>query len=393
MPITRIPPTGQREIEFATGNLFKGLNLARQFQALSLQEEQAKVEAVQRELENRIRLAQESRAATTFQGQEAALSEIARRREPAPPGQLIPPSLGPPSTESLLTLPELRAKAGIGAKVPAKEVKRLTPIQKIEQGRLLLDTEGGRGAGVSLLNQGLAAAGSTYRVPKNSPTQVVTGMADLMIGYNAATKDIDFNLPANAAKLDTIESGLLENLTKSEAFQRATPDNKTKMANAAGKFFEAKRKMRQKSRTVRETILDKVTRGIPLTTSEQKVYDEAIKRKDPLTPEEVGERTEARTLARLKSYRQERQKAIATNNLDDLRSLITDAEEKLLGRADPEEVERLMWGTLEAHYRTKRKPKISPDEFEKRGEELETNYGYNEETIVRLLRLQFKVTQ
>ncbi len=48
-----------------------------------------------------------------------------------------------------------------------------------------------------------------------------------------------------------------------------------------------------------------------------------------------------------------------------------------------------MWGTLEAHYKTKRKKKVSRDEIARMSEELEIKFGYNEDTIARLLDLQF----
>lgn len=393
MPITRIPPTGQREIEFATGNLFKGLNLARQFGSLQLQQEEAKRAAIQRELENRIAQAQEKRALTLHGQQQTALTELGRRTPP-PGGQLFPPlQPGPPNLQESFSLPVLRKQAGVGAAVPVpvKKDKKLTPIQMLTKSVNLWDKD--RPLAIKLGNEALKQSGSTFRFEASTTSQVGRGMADLMIDYNTATEKIDFNLPVNAPVLDKIESGLLEGLTKSEAFQRATPDNQTKMANAAGKFFEAKRKMRQESRTVREEILRKVLDGKPLKPGEKRVYDETIKRKDPLTPTEIGERQEARTTARLKAYRRERLKAITTNNLDDLRSLITDAEEKLLGRADPAEVERLMWDTLEAHYSTKRRQEISPDELSQMRGELQFKFGYDQETAIRLLRLQFEVIQ
>ena len=368
--------------------------------------EKSKQEAIQRQLE--ISLAQQKQALLDPRVAGAREQDLAAQQALAQIGQTqgLPPVGLPesrlagrtPAQQSVITAtPETRRlqriAAGLEAKIPApvEKDKKLTPVQKLTRSSALWDQD--RGAAINLANSALAESGSTYRIPKDTPSQVGRGMADLMIDYNTATEKIDFNLPANAVDLDKIESGLLKDLVNTESYLRATPDNQTKMANAAGNFFKAKRKMRQKSRTVRETILDKVISGKTLTSPEQKVYDETIKRKDPQTPSEAGALQAARTTARLTAYREERTKAIETNDLDGLRSLITDAEEKLLGRADPEEVERLMWGTLEAHYRTKRKPEISPDEFERRGEELEAKYGYNEETIVRLLRLQFKVAQ
>lgn len=394
MPVT-ILPSPLRGLSESIGEGLRigqrGRRLSQIDRQIALDEERAKEEAIRRRLEMELAQAKEGRAAQQFQGQQAALGEIAQRRAPPPPaGQLFtPPPPGPPTVEQALTTPELRARAGIGAKIPAPTPtdKRLTPLQKIEQGRLLLDKD--RGAGIDLLNAGLADSGSTYRIPKKTESQVVRGLADLFIDYNTATEDIDFNLPSNAAVLDKIESGLLKDLVKSESFQRATPAGQTDISKAADKFFQAKRKMRQKSLTTRETILGKVVAGENLTAGERKIYNEVIKKKDPLTPEDV----EARTTARLRAYREEKKKAIESDDLDGMASLISSAEEKLMGRSDPEVVEKLVWATFEAHYRTKKKKNVSPDEFDRRTNELMDKFGYNRETAVRLLRLKFKVVQ
>ncbi|KKL54557.1 hypothetical protein LCGC14_2264230, partial [marine sediment metagenome] len=92
------------------------------------------------------------------------------------------------------------------------------------------------------------------------------------------------------------------------------------------------------------------------------------------------------------AYRTERLKAITTNNLDDLRSLIFEQETALVGAdVDLERVDALMWKTIEKHYSTKRKQEISPEEADQLGEQLEADFNYDEATIIRLLDLQFKV--
>jgi len=284
--------------------------------------------------------------------------------------------------ETLEILGDIRAK-----KPAPKAIEKLTPLEKIQQGRLLLNKH--RGAGVNLLNSGLADSGSTYRIPKDTKPQVGKGLADLFIAYNDATEDIDFDLPTSAPVLDKIESGLLKNLVQSESFQRATPAGQTDIAKAADKFFQAKRKMRQKNLSVREGILQDVIDGKELKGGKKRVYEEIIKRRDLLSPEDI----ENRTIARLRAYREERKKAIEANDLDGLASLISSAEEKLMGRSDPEVVEGLVWATFEAHYRTKRKQDISEDEFDRKVDELINKFEYDAETAVRLVRFRFKVIQ
>ncbi len=406
MPVT-ILPSPLRGFSESVG---EGVRAFQRGRRLSLEEERLRQEAIQRQTtqaftDPRVRAARE-------------FLQVGQPGVPTPPLGAAEQFGVPEAQRFAVGLPqeEFDIRGGIQAKRPApgKSLaqieaeaaavargkgtgkfaptdKKLTPIQMLDKSVALWDKDPVLAR--KLGNEALKQSGSTFRFEVSTDPQVGKGMAELMIDYNAATEKIDFNLPANAVELDKIESGLLKDLTQTESYLRATPDNQTKMANAAGKFFQAKRKMRQKSRTVRETILDKVIAGKELTPGEQKVYDETIKRKDPQTPSEAGALQEARTTARLTAYREERTRAIETNDLDGLRSLITDAEEKLLGRADPEEVERLMWGTLEAHYRTKSKPEISPDEFEQMSGELAFKFGYDDETVVRLLRLQFKVIQ
>ena len=396
MPVTILP----NPLEGLSESVGRGLQIGQRGRALSqrdrqlsLLEEQAKAEAAQREFANRIKIAEEERALSKFQGQQASLEELVRRRQAPPPGQLSPPQApGPPSLESGLNIAELRARADIGVKVPAPSPKdkKLTPIQMLDKSVALWDKDPALAR--KLGNEALKQSGTDFRFSTQIDSQVGKGLNEQFIAYNEQTANIDFNLPKNAADLDKIESGLLENLAKTETYQRATPKAQTSMTIELERFFEAKRKMRQKSRTVRETILGKVANGEALTKPEQKVYDDIIKRRELQTPEEAGRAQFARTTQRLRAYRTERLKAITTNNLDDLRSLIFEQETALVGAdVDLERVDALMWKTIEKHYSTKRKQEISPEEADQLGEQLEADFNYDEATIIRLLDLQFKV--
>ncbi len=111
MPITRIPPTGQREIEFATGNLFKGLGLARQFQALSLQEEQAKAANITKSL-----LAQFPQILAAQQALQIGQAGV----PPPPPGAVEQFGVSPELAQFANLPPtQLEQIVGLRAKTPA----------------------------------------------------------------------------------------------------------------------------------------------------------------------------------------------------------------------------------------------------------------------------------
>lgn len=194
MPI-QIPPTGQREIEFFTGNLFRGLQLAGQFRGLELEEERLKKRNIQeRTLE-----------ALLQQGQfERGIGRSLGGGGPLPQAPTSPLAGFPRA--------DLERLAGIREKIKEPTApKTPTGLELIKAGRELSISNPERGRG--LINKGLARVGLDP-ISGDLSDRSLSPLADAIEFFDAIDDNVDYGNPTEvAAAKETARRRLLQNRT------------------------------------------------------------------------------------------------------------------------------------------------------------------------------------